>query len=152
MPVRFGQLASSTDTLPMSAPPTAAATIRRRIRLLVVDDDAGIRTLLEVTIGLDERFELVGSAGTAADALHCCGFADLQRLDLVLLDVSLPDRDGIELLGDLREVSGDARVAIFTGWSDYATIERARLAGADAVFGKDGDPRRLLDGLADLCR
>jgi DNA-binding NarL/FixJ family response regulator len=136
----------------MPATPAAATPVRSRIRLLVVDDDAGIRTLLEVTIGLDERFELVGSASTAADALRAsCSCAGLDQLDLVLLDVSLPDGDGIELLGDLRAVSGDARVAIFTGWSDDATIERARLAGADAIFGKDGDPRRLLDGLADLC-
>ena len=136
----------------MPATLAASATQPHGIQLLVVDDDAGIRTLLEVTAGLDERFELVGSAATAADALRISGErAVLKQLDLILLDVSLPDRDGIELLGDLRKVSGNALVALFTGWSDAATNQRARLAGADAIFGKDGDPRRLLDGLAALC-
>ena len=70
--------------------------------------------------------------------------------DVVLLDVTLPDGDGIELLGELRAASPTSRIALFTGWSDEATIERARVAGADAVFPKDGDPRGLLDSLAVL--
>ncbi|MCW2920522.1 MAG: putative two-component system response regulator [Thermoleophilia bacterium] len=135
----------------MESTSTSGADAGRPIRLLVVDDDEGIRTLLEVTISLDPRFALVGSASNAADAL-----AALERCigdgcpDVVLLDVTLPDRDGIELVGDLRAVSPDVRVALFTGWSDDETIARAEAAGADAVFAKDGDPRGLLDGLARL--
>ncbi len=69
----------------------------------------------------------------------------------MLLDVTLPDQDGIELVADVRSVAPGTKVALFTGWSDDETIARAEAAGADAVFGKDGDPRGLLDGLAALC-
>lgn len=121
-------------------------------RLVIVDDDAGIRMLLEVTISLDPRFVLAGSAATGAECMRLLrsdeGCSDV---DVVLLDVTLPDFDGIELLSEVRSVVGDARVALFTGWSDEATLDRAREAGADAVFAKDGEPRRLLDGLAELC-
>lgn len=117
------------------------------IRLFVVDDDAGIRTLLEVTISLDPRFELAGTAATGADCLLQLAGTDA---DVVLLDVTLPDMDGIELLREVRATVGAGKVALFTGWSDPETLDRARDAGADAVFAKDGEPRRLLDGIAEL--
>jgi DNA-binding NarL/FixJ family response regulator len=129
--------------------PNGTPQASRLIRLLVVDDDAGIRTLLEVTVRLDERFELVGSAATGSDCLEYLRSG--AAADVVLLDVTLPDVDGIELLATVRELAGNARIALFTGWSDPETLERARAAGADAVFAKDGEPRRLLDGLAALC-
>lgn len=134
------------ETAPPHADPSG-----RRIRLLVVDDDEGIRTLLEVTISLDDRFFLVGSAGNGEDALAMLrGLTDDARPDVVLLDVTLPDRDGIELVSDVHEASPGSKVALFTGWSDAETLARAEAAGADAVFGKDGDPRGLLNGLAGL--
>lgn len=122
-----------------------------RARLLVVDDDDGIRTLLEVSISLDDRFTLVGAAGSGAEALaQLARCSDGDGPDVVLLDVTLPDVDGIELVAQVRAASPDVKVALFTGWSDDETLQRANDAGADAVFGKDGDPVRLLDGLAQL--
>jgi DNA-binding NarL/FixJ family response regulator len=135
----------------MQSRSTSDADLGSRIRLLVVDDDEGIRTLLEVTISLDDRFTLVGSAGTAADALALLrGMTDGDRPDVVLLDVTLPDHDGIELVAEVHAAAPGAKVALFTGWSDSETLARAEAAGADAVFGKDGDPRGLLDGLAEM--
>lgn len=121
------------------------------LRLLVVDDDAGIRTLLEVSISLDPRFRLVGAACTGTECLAILEQrAAADEVDVVLLDVTLPDMDGIELVSRVRAVAGRASVALFTGWTDKATLDRARAAGADAVFPKDGEPRRLLDGIAAL--
>lgn len=124
--------------------------IGSKLRVLVVDDDEGIRTLLEVTTSLDARFDLVGAAGSGEDALAAIVAAGDAGVDVVLLDVTLPDRDGIELVQDVRAAAPRAKIALFTGWTDDDTLERARLAGADAVFGKDGDPKGLLDGLAEL--
>ncbi len=120
------------------------------IGLLVVDDDAGIRTLLEITASLDPRFEVVGLASTGSEAIE--RVTSLDQVDIVLLDVTLPDRNGIELVSDLRHHASnrDVMIALFTGWTDSETIARAREAGADTVFGKDGDPRGLLDSLAEL--
>lgn len=125
----------------------------RPLRLLVVDDDEGIRTLLEVSIGLDPRFELVGTASNGADAIRAFDRSPGDvAFDLVLLDVTLPDVDGIDLVARVRAAASNARVALFTGWTDRETHDRAKAAGADAIFAKDGDPVRLLDGLAKLCR
>lgn len=142
------------DAVTMLPAPPHADDTTVPLRVLVVDDDEGIRALLEVTIGLDPRFELVATAATGADAIravvgqgpHGAG------VDVVLLDVTLPDADGIDLVEQVRAEARGARVALFTGWTDRETKERADAAGADAVFPKDGDPVRLLDGLAALCR
>lgn len=133
----------------MSTTPTADETA---IRLVVVDDDLGIRTLLDVLTSLDPRFELVGAVGSGAAVLELLRAIDAAAgvVDLVLLDVTLPDRDGIDLVSDVRAAAPTAHIALFTGWSDAATLQRAEDAGADAVFGKDGDPQKLLDQLAGL--
>lgn len=136
----------------MDATPTRPVDQPAPARVLVVDDDASIRMLLEVTVGFDPRFQL---AGTAASGTECLQFlrdrCPDDQPDLVLLDVTLPDADGIELLREVRSIAGHVRVALFTGWSDDATLARAREAGADAIYRKDGRPGMLLDGLADLC-
>jgi DNA-binding NarL/FixJ family response regulator len=118
------------------------------VRIVVVDDDDGIRALLEVTVDLDSRFELVAASGCGADAIDALRSGE--DVDAVLLDVTLPDADGIELVAAVRDAAPGAKVALFTGWSDEATLARARRAGADAIFCKDGDARGLLDSIAEL--
>ncbi len=118
--------------------------------MLVVDDDEGIRTLIEVTASLDARLEVVGSAHSGEDALAKLR-ARAGAVDLVLLDVSLPDVDGIELVASVRELASSAAIALFTGWSDDETRSRAVASGADAVIGKDGDPQQLLERLFRIC-
>lgn len=143
--------AESHDVVHMGTTPHPNDAAPAPARVLVVDDDAGIRALLEVTVTLDPRFELVGSASCGAECLRLIRERDCRDLDVVLLDVTLPDTDGIELLQVVRSLVGDVRIALFTGWSDGATLERAQAAGADAVFPKDGKAALLLDRLAALC-
>lgn len=118
--------------------------------MLAVDDDDGIRTLLEVTLSLDERFELVGVAASAAETRAMVERAGAAAIDAVVVDVSLPDMNGIDLLAELRQTLPKARLALFTGWSDSETVARATAAGADQVFAKDGNLPRLINGLYDL--
>lgn len=119
-------------------------------RVLVVDDDFGIRTLLEVTIDLDDRFKLMGCAATAGECLRMVDSAGPGDIDAVLVDVTLPDLDGIELVERLRGLLPNARIALFTGWTDADTKTRARAAGADEIFAKDGNTKRLLGELHAL--
>ncbi len=69
-------------------------------KILVVDDEVPIRRLLRTTLGA-HRFEVL-EAGNAAHALQA---VREQRPDLVLLDLGLPDRDGLDLLRDIRGLS-----------------------------------------------
>jgi len=109
-------------------------------RVLVVDDDAGLRTLLRTTL---EAIELsVDEAESAAEARASLG----ARLpDLVVLDIGLPDTDGLSFC---RELKGDPRTAgipvvILTG-ADAGTSEAARAASAQGFLRKPFSPLELL--------
>lgn len=120
-------------------------------RIVVVDDDAGIRTLLEVTLSLDPRFKIVGLAASASDAAAILQEHGGDAIDLVLLDVTLPDGDGIDLVRELRRQAPGTCFALFTGWTaDAAMRTRATDAGADALIRKDLGPTALLDRLVAL--
>lgn len=120
------------------------------VRLLLVDDDDAIRMLLQVTAEYDERFELVAAAGSGSELLEAVTAAGCDHVDAVVVDVTLPDRDGVELVAELRALLPSAAIALFTGWSDPELDERARAAGADCIFTKTTDMRQLFDELVAL--
>jgi diguanylate cyclase (GGDEF)-like protein len=109
-------------------------------RVLVVDDDLGLRGLLRTTL---EAIELdVREAATAAQARAAIA---AEHPDLIILDVGLPDTDGLEFC---RELKSDARttdiaVAILTG-ADIGTSDAARAASADGFLRKPFSPLELL--------
>lgn len=126
----------------------AAVTRTSPVRLLLVDDDESIRLLLEVTLEFDDRFELIGAAGTGDELLaYVAASGDI---DAILVDVTLPDRDGIELVRELRGLVPHAAIALYTGWSDPDLVERAVAAGANSVFTKSGDTLALFADILAL--
>ena len=110
------------------------------MRVLVVDDDRGLRTLLRTTL---EAIELdVDEAESAAQARASLA---MRPPDLIVLDIGLPDSDGLafcrELKGDLR--TSGIPVVILTG-SETGTSEAAREARADGFLRKPFSPLELL--------
>ncbi|HEX4976303.1 MAG TPA: response regulator transcription factor [Nocardioides sp.] len=93
--------------------------------ILVVEDDLGIRSAL--VRGLDERGHAVVAVGAGLAALES---VVKDRPDVVLLDLGLPDLDGLQVLGMLRGVS-DVPVIVITAQDDDAMIVSALDAGAD---------------------
>jgi two-component system, NtrC family, nitrogen regulation response regulator NtrX len=93
--------------------------------LLIVDDEAGIRTTLSGILQ-DEGYRTSG-AETAADALD-----QLRRqpFDLVLLDVWLPDRDGLDLLAELHELQPELPVIVISGHANVDSAVKAIRLGA----------------------
>jgi two-component system, OmpR family, KDP operon response regulator KdpE len=96
-----------------------------KIRVLVVDDDQAIRRV--VTTGLRARGYEVVEAATAADGL---GSAAVESPDLVVLDLGLPDGDGVEVCRRLREFSAAPVIVLSVETTDRRKIE-ALDAGAD---------------------
>ncbi|MER7786387.1 response regulator, partial [Streptomyces albidoflavus] len=104
------------------------------LRVLVVDDDFMVAKLHSRQVAATEDCTVVGVAHTGADALRA---AERLRPDLLLLDVYLPDMDGISVLRELRAaeeralVSGPGTDALFiTAARDGATVRSALRAGA----------------------
>jgi DNA-binding NarL/FixJ family response regulator len=113
-------------------------------KLLLVDDEAGLRRLIRLLVQRDGRLQVIGEAGDGHDALD--RIAELDP-DLVLLDLGLPTLDGLEVLARLRG-RPRPRVVVLTGFDDPATHARARELGAAACLVKGRDFDRLLDTLA----
>lgn len=97
------------------------------IRVLVVDDDYRVAHVHAAQVARVPGYECVGEAHTAAEAHAAIA---RERPDLLLLDVYLPDQDGISLLGSLREAGEDVDVIIITAARDVATVRAAMRGGA----------------------
>ena len=109
-------------------------------RVLVVDDDFGLRGLLRTTL---EAIELeVREAETAA---HARAAIAAERPDLIILDVGLPDADGLEFCRELKSEARTSEIAIalLTG-ADVGTSDAARAASADGFLRKPFSPLELL--------
>jgi response regulator RpfG family c-di-GMP phosphodiesterase len=132
--IAFGTTApteSTTKTVPV---------VEGRRRVLLVDDEAPLRSLLRVTLASDE-FE-VREAYSAEHALEVMRF---WAPEIVLLDVNLPGLDGLTFCAELArsEEHGDAAVILLTG--EQISETAARMAGARAVMRKPFSPLELLE-------
>lgn len=113
----------------------------RRIKLLIVDDHQVVRLGLKSLLQLHPQMEVVGEAATGREALEAAG-----RFfpDIVLMDVRLPDRNGIEVCREIRQQHPAIKVIILTAFSDEESIFNSILAGASGYVLKQADTDSLL--------
>ncbi|MDQ3929515.1 MAG: response regulator transcription factor, partial [Chloroflexota bacterium] len=107
------------------------------IRLLVADDHPVVRDGLVAILGTQPDFEVIATAGTGLEAVHQ---ALACRPDVVLMDLEMPEIDGVQAIRKLREVEPDARVIVFTAFDTDERIVEAVRAGAQGYLLK-GAPR-----------
>jgi len=117
-------------------------------RILVVDDEPDIRTLLRIALERVEEFEVVVVA-SGADALTELA---ARTFDVVLLDVMMPGMDGLETLERLRALPGGDAVAVafLTARAQIADVEAYRAAGVADVLTKPFDPKALVERVHEL--
>ena len=111
------------------------------VRVLLVDDDDLMRAGLKAVLSSDERIEVVGEAGDGAAAVRR---ARELRPDVVLMDVRMPDLDGIAATRELLTVASDARVVILTTFEQDDYIFGALRAGASGFLLKRTSPEELV--------
>ena len=111
-----------------------------RIKVLVVDDHPMVREGLRGMLTGDD-VEVIDEAASGADAIR---LAALRQPDVVLLDLELPDMDGLEVLGRLRERDPDLPVLVVTMHQDAGLLRRAVKAGVSGYVLKGVDRRELL--------
>jgi DNA-binding NarL/FixJ family response regulator len=113
------------------------------IRVLVVDDHPMVREGLRSMLGVD-GVEVVAEAASGAEALR---EAALVQPDLVLLDLELPDMDGLAVLRRIREANARLAVLVVTMHQDVALVRRAVAAGANGYVLKGVGRRELLSAI-----
>lgn len=119
-------------------------------RVLIVDDHAIVRRGLRDLLTQELTSVVIDEAGTAAEAVDRLS---REAWDLVLLDINLPGRDGLEVLQDVRRIRPAAAVIMLTSYPEEQFAVRAFKLGASAYVAKHDAPdvltvaiRRVLSG------
>jgi DNA-binding NarL/FixJ family response regulator len=99
----------------------------RDLRILLVDDHEVVRLGLKALLSRHPRFEIVGEAGTADEALNK---ARVQKPDVVVMDVRLPGKSGIDATREIVAALPETRVIILTSFADDDLLMDAVAAGA----------------------
>lgn len=115
-------------------------------RVLLVDDEALMRSGLRLLIDGASGIEVVGEAGDGQQALH---EAARLRPDVILLDVRMPRMTGLEALAALRERGDEARVVMLTAFDTDDFLLTALRGGAVSFLLKDSPPREVVDAVLD---
>ena len=115
------------------------------IRVLLADDQALLRGAFRVLIDAEDDMEVVGEAADGREAV-----AEVQRLrpDIVLMDVRMPEGDGIEATRRLLAADGlETKVVMLTTFDMDEYVYDALRAGASGFLLKDVPPEQLVDGI-----
>ncbi|MGW2951790.1 response regulator [Streptomyces eurythermus] len=118
------------------------------IRVLVVDDEALIRTGFQRILDAADGIEVVGAV-SGGQALRTVRET---RPDVVLLDIRMPDVDGLTVLGDIRRLPDPPVVAMLTTFDMDEYVETALRSGAAGFLLKDTDPEALPPAVQSLAR
>jgi two-component system, NarL family, response regulator LiaR len=110
------------------------------IRVLVADDHAVLREGLRSFLDLQEGIEIVGDAADGAEAVE---LAERLRPDVVLMDLVMPNLDGVEAMRVLNERVPGTRVIILTSYIDDDRLLPAIRAGAAGYLLKNAEPQEL---------
>ena len=104
------------------------------IKVLVVDDHAVVRSGIRLLLEAEEDIEVVGEAGTAEEAVRA---ARLEKPDVVLLDVVMPGKSGIEATPDIRAAAKSAAVLVLSMQDDPSYVREAFASGASGYVLKE---------------
>ena len=113
----------------------------RRVRVLLVDDDDLMRAGLKSVLSSDETIEVVGEAGDGRAALD-----EIRKLrpDLVLMDIRMPELDGISATREVFAVEPSVKVVVLTTFEEDDYIFEALSAGASGFLLKRTKPEELI--------
>lgn len=117
------------------------------IRVLLVDDHPIVLSGLSALVESDPGLELVATAGTVGEALQ-----STEQPDIAVVDLQLPDGDGIGLGAALKERWPTVRVVVLTMHADDRAVMRSLGSGLDGYLLKDSDPEELLRAIHSAAR
>lgn len=120
---------------------------KARTRILVVDDHPMMRQGLAALINNEKDLSVCGEAESAAQAMDSIGTA---KPDLVIADITLPDKSGLELIKDALAVHPGLRILVVSMHDESLYAERVLRAGGRGYIMKQEGGKRLMDGIRQV--
>ena len=123
------------------------------IGVLICDDDADVRLLLRMVIGRNTDMEGgrgLEVVGEAPDGNQAVSEAKRLQPDVVLLDLSMPHRTGLEALPEIKEVAPAAKVIVFSGFDPTMMASDVLSRGADRYLEKGVHPREIRAAIEEV--
>ena len=121
---------------------------QRPLRLLIVDDSNIVRRRIERS----QQFEELEVVGAAANGLEALDLFKRTDPDLVTMDLTMPQMDGIECIERLVRMKPEVRILVISALADKATAVHAMEKGANGFLNKPFTDRQLNEALAELMR
>jgi RNA polymerase sigma factor (sigma-70 family) len=117
------------------------------IRVLLVDDHASSRQPLALLLERDPGITVVAQAGTVAEARRALKEI---AVDVAVVDLGLPDGDGVDLVKDIRATNPHGQVLVLTAQTDRRQLARAVTAGAAGLLNKAASVDEIIDAIQRL--
>jgi two-component system invasion response regulator UvrY len=117
------------------------------MNVLVVDDHEIVRRGLTQILEGHHGLHVAGEASTSAEALEICRN---ERIDVAVVDISLPDRNGLELTKDIRTFSPDTRILVLSMYPEDQFAVRALRDGASGYLTKESAVEELLEAVMTI--
>jgi len=118
----------------------------RIFRIMLVEDHAAFRQSLATLLSQEPDLEVVAQAGSLAQARKMLD----TPLDVAVLDLALPDGEGKDLIGDLRQSNADISILVLSVMLGPSHLEEIMKAGADAVLHKVASPTTIVEEVRRL--
>jgi len=119
------------------------------IRVLIADDHAIVREGLRAVIGIEQDMELVGEA---TDGVEAVKQARQLQPDVIVMDLLMPNKDGVEAISDIMMENPRARILVLTSYTELDKILPTIKAGALGYVLKNSLPQELLTAIRDVNR
>jgi NarL family two-component system response regulator LiaR len=120
----------------------------KQIRILIADDHQLVRQGFMALLSVKPGVEVVGQAKDGSEAIK---LAHTLKPDIILMDLLMPHKNGIEATREIKAKNPDARILIITSFSEDENVYQAIKAGALGYLLKDSSPQELMQAIHDVC-
>lgn len=117
------------------------------IRIVIADDHAMVREGIKRLLELDGQFKVVGEA---SDGLECLSIMNREKPDIVLLDINMPNMNGIQTLEKIRKDNDNTKVLLLTIHNEIEYLEKAKGLGANGYVLKDSESNVLKKAITTI--
>lgn len=119
-----------------------------KISIIIADDHAVVRQGTRNMLEQDKSFNILAEASNGTEAID---LTLTRKPDILLLDISMPDLNGIEVLKNIKSKAFDQKIVFFTAHSDLQYVKAAIKSNVDGYLTKSIDPEELNRSLKKIC-